>query len=162
MRLGQYAGSMMRVHGAILPGAARLARLQGELSRGAKRRLEWIDWYRAHGGNARRTCRHFSISPDTLYRWLRRYNPRDLGSLEGRSRRPQRVRQPTWSLELAQAVLEAREGRPCWGKDKLAVMLRREGWQVSTSMVGRVLTRLKAQGVLLEPTPTGGSVRKRP
>ena len=53
-----------------------------ELSREAKWRLEWIDWYRAHGRNARKTCRHFSISPDTLYRWLGRYDPKDLTSLE--------------------------------------------------------------------------------
>ena len=40
------------------------------------------------------------------------------------------------------------------GKDKLAVLLRREDWQVSTSMVGRILTSLKIRGVLREPQPT--------
>ena len=39
-----------------------------------------------------------------------------------------------------------REQYPWRGKDKLAVVLRRGGWTVSTSMVGRILTRLKAQG----------------
>lgn len=36
-------------------------------------------------------------------------------------------------MELAQAVLDLREQYPRWGKDKLVVLLRREGWQVSTS-----------------------------
>ena len=33
---------------------------------------------------------------------------------------------------------------------KLAVLLRERGWQVSTSMVGRILSYLKARGVLKE------------
>src|SRR4030065_2050462 len=52
------------------------------LSRGAKQRLRVLDWYHTHGGNARLTCRHFGISPDTFYRWKRRYNPWDLPTLE--------------------------------------------------------------------------------
>jgi hypothetical protein len=44
---------------------------------------------------------------------------------------------------------------PRWGKDKLAVLLRRQQVPVSTSMVGRVLTQLKAQGRLVEPPRSG-------
>jgi len=152
---------MIRVRGAILPGAARLSRLRGELSQEARRRLGWIDWYHAQGKNARKTCRHFSISPDTFYRWLRRYNPRDLGSLESKSQRPHHTRQPTWSSQLATAVLKLREERPRWGKDKLVVLLRDRGWQVSTSMVGRILKSLKVRGSLREPIPNGVSAHKR-
>lgn len=39
---------------------------------------------------------------------------------------------------------------PRWGKDKLAVLLRQQGESVSTSMVGRILTRLKRRGQLVE------------
>src|SRR3972149_11759020 len=96
-RLGQYAGSTMRIHGAILPGAGRLRRRgAADISTEARRRLVWIEWYESHDRNARKTCRHFTISPDTFYRWLRRYKPRDLPSLEDKSRRPRRLRQPTW------------------------------------------------------------------
>ena len=62
---------------------------------------------------------------------------------------------------MSQAVLELREQHPRWGKDKLAVLLRREDWQVSTSMVGRILTSLKIRGVLREPPANGISARKR-
>jgi transposase InsO family protein len=120
-----------------------------------------MDYYQAHGRNAALTCRYFGISRQTFYRWQGRYNPRWLPSLEDRSHRPKRLRQPTWSRELALAVLHLREQYPRWGKDKLAVLLRQRGWQVSTSMVGRILTSLKARGVLREPLRTGVSVRKR-
>ena len=120
-----------------------------------------MDYYGAHHNNATLTCRYFGISRQTFYRWKRRYDPRDLTSLEERSHRPRRLRQPTWSRELALAVLHLREQYPRWGKDKLVVLLRRQGWQLSTSMVGRILSYLKVRGVLREPLRTGISTRKR-
>lgn len=140
----------MGVYGAILPGAVRLARLPVGLSKQARQRLAMMDWYEAHGGNARLTCRHFGVSPDTFYRWKRRFNPRNLSTLENRRSQPRRVRQPTWSRELEQAVLELREAPPGWGKDKLVVLLREQGWLCSTSMVGRILRKLKETGKLRE------------
>jgi putative transposase len=151
---------MMRVRGSILPRAGTVGRV-AVISAEARRRLTWIDWYHAHGENARMTCRHFSISPDTFYRWLRRYDPDHLAVLEAKSRRPRRLRQPTWSAELEQAVLKMREQYPRWGKDKLAVLLHRDQWEVSTSMVGRILASLKRRGILREPPPNGISARKR-
>ena len=58
-------------------------------------------------------------------------------------------------------MLKLRERYPRWGKDKLVILLRRQGWQVSTSMTGRILTSLKARGVLKEPPRHGVSARKR-
>ena len=127
----------------------------------ARLRLKWMDYYEAHGRNAALTCRYYGISRQTFYRWKRRYDPHHLDSLEERSHRPQRLRRPTWSRELELAVLHLREQYPRWGKDKLVVLLHREGWQACTSMVGRILTRLKARGVLREPLRTGISTRKR-
>ena len=127
----------------------------------AKQRLKWMDCYRDHGENAALTCRYFGISRQTFYRWNRRYNPRDLTSLEERSHRPRRLRQPTWSGELALVVLHLREQYPRWGKDKLVVLLGERGWHVSTSMVGRILAQLKVRGVLKKPPRTGISTRKR-
>lgn len=72
---GRYNGATMSVYGAVLPGAARLARLPAEPSPKAKQRLRWIDWYQTHGRNARppQAGRHFDLSPDVFYRWWRRY-----------------------------------------------------------------------------------------
>jgi len=150
----------MRIISGTAPKALWLARLGGDLSPEARRRLKWMDYYEQHGRNARLTCRHFDISPQTFYRWLRRYHPNRLQSLENRSRRPRRTRQPTWSPGLVQAVLALREQYPRWGKDKLAPLLREVGWTVSTSMVGRILRHLKQHGVLVEPPRAGVAVRR--
>jgi putative transposase len=151
----------MRIISATAPGALSLAGRTTTLSKAARQRLKWMDYYESHTQNAALTCRHFDVSRQTFYRWRRRYNPLDLRSLEDRSRRPRRVRQPTASPELVQAVLKAREESPPWGKDKLAVLLREAGWSVSTSMVGRILNRLKQRGVLVEPPRQPVSARRR-
>jgi putative transposase len=151
----------MRIISGMAPGARRLAGHGAELSRDAKARLKWMDYYRSHGRNARLTCRHFDIAPQTFYRWKRRYDPLRLESLEQRSRRPHRLRQPTSSSELIEAVRELREANPRWGKDKLAPMLREAGWRVSNSMVGRIMHRLREQGRLVEAPRARIPVRRR-
>jgi hypothetical protein len=49
------------------------------------------------------------------------------GSLVSRPRRPRRPRQPSWSAGQERRVLDRRRRYPRWGKDKLAVLLRRQG-----------------------------------
>lgn len=153
----------MQVFGTrVVPQVRRLRRSLGaEMRRAARQHLAWMDYYRQHGQQAALTCRYFGISRQTFYRWHRRFDPRDLTTLEGRSHRPRRLRQPTWTPALAQAVRRLREQYPRWGKDKLAVLLRREGQTVSTSMVGRLLTHLKTTGQLREPPHYRISARKR-
>jgi len=151
----------MRIINGVVPGAARLAKLQVELSKKARQRLKWFDYYTSHGHNARLTCRYFGISPQTFYRWKGRVDPRHLQSLEDRSCRPKRVRQPAYSSELIIAVQKLREEYPRWGKDKLVVLLRQDGFNCSTSTVGRIVTRLKERGVLKEPVRNTVSAHRR-
>ena len=94
-----------------------------ELSREAKHRLRMMMWYDEHGRNAALTCRHFGISRDTFYRWLRRFQQFGPGGLENGRHRPKNVRKPTWTRDLENAVLELRRLTPGWGKDKLVVLL---------------------------------------
>ncbi len=84
---------------SALPRPLYRLRRSHTLSRHAQRRLQWFDFYHAHGQNARLTCRHFAISSRTFYKWLHRFNLKDISCLEDRSRRPHRVR----SSPLAQA-----------------------------------------------------------
>ena len=149
----------MNVYSTI-PGYRRLASIP-KLSKRARQRLKWFDYYSSHNYNARLTCRHFDISPQTFYRWKERYNSWHLESLEDRSCRPRHVRQPTYSAELINAVLKLREEYPRWGKDKLVILLHREEIDCSASTVGRVLHRLKERGVLREAIPNHISARKR-
>src|SRR5712692_529690 len=151
---------MRQIYLAPINKMARRRPLAAQVSGAAKRRLKWMEYYAQHGENARLTCRHFDISAQTFYRWRRRYDPRELRTLEERSRRPRRRRQPTWSAALAAAVRALRTQYPRWGKDKLVVLLRRQGRRVSTSMVGRILTHLRQRGLLVAPLGRRISARK--
>jgi transposase InsO family protein len=119
-----------------------------------------LEWHAAHGHNVSRTARHFGWSRPTVYRWLRRHDGRAL-SLEDRSSRPRRCRRPTWSRQELGAVRQVREAYPRWGKAKLAVVLRREGIELSVSMTGRILGRLRHTGELQEPQPSRARTRTR-
>jgi putative transposase len=141
----------MQIRSVRLPRSRYLERGAAELSRPAQKRLQWFDYYQGHGRNAALTCRYFGISRQTFYRWKRRYDPQNLRTLEEGSHRPHRRRRPTWTAEQAERVRRLREHYPRWGKDKLAVLLRREGWRISVSMVGRILTSLRQRGVLSAP-----------
>ena len=123
------------------PRSARLATTGVELSGAAQVRLGWMDFHR-RPQNVALTCRHFGISRQTFYRWRKRYEPMDLTTLEERSHCPHHRRQPTWSFPLERKVWILRWQFPRCGKDKLAVLLRAQKLSVSTSMVGRILTRL--------------------
>jgi transposase InsO family protein len=121
------------------------------LSREAQKRLPWFDYYQAHGRKVALACRYFGISRQTFYRWKRRYDPQDLSTLEDYSHQPHQRRRPTWTVDQAEQVRRLREQYPRWGKDKLAVLLGREGWSVSVSMVGRILTSRWRRGALTTP-----------
>ncbi len=151
----------MKIRNGLIPGIRKLARNTAAISRDAQKRLKWFDYYASHDRNARLTCRYFGISPQTFYRWQRRYDPHHLESLEDRSHRPKRLRSHTWTPDVEQAVLALREHYPRWGKEKLTVLLKENGIELSVSMVGRILTHLKKLGILIEPIPNYISARKR-
>lgn len=151
----------MKIRNVLVPGSIAVGKKIGDISHEAIKRLKWFDYYYSHGKNARLTCRYFGITPDTFYKWKRRYRPSDLKTLEEYSHRPKRVRQPTWSVAQVQAVLEIREKYPRWGKEKLARLLAERDIKVSASMVGRILIYLKNRGVLKEPLYHPISARKR-
>lgn len=156
----------MKIENKIVPGSIRLRNHTADISKEAQRRVKWFDYYYAHGKNARLTCRYFGISPQTFYRWKKRYHPQKLKTLESLSCRPRHTRQPTWTAEMATMVLKLREENPRWGKEKLAKLLSDKGFKMSVSMVGRILRELKERGILIEPVLTpvsaGKRLRKRP
>jgi putative transposase len=139
-------------YGSLIPGSEYIRSLvrRGTISRGAAKRLQWFDHYE-RCGNARKTCRYFGISAQTFYRWKARFDPYDLTTLEEESRRPRTVRQPETPLRVIERIMALREEHPRWSRDKLAVLLEREGIKVSGSTVGRVMARLRARGLLVEP-----------
>ena len=86
-----------------------------------------MDYYQ-RTGNGRLTFQHFGISPDTFYRWKRRYQKDCLKSLEDgrKSRRPNALRNPETAVEVVEKIRSLRETYPRWGKEKLFVLLKKE------------------------------------
>ena len=88
----RYNGCPMNIYGAILPGATSLTRLSVKVSKQARQRIKWFDYYHKCQ-NISLTCRYYGISRKTFYKWKRRYLKYHLPSLENNSRRPKHSRQ---------------------------------------------------------------------
>lgn len=125
----------------VMPALGRL-KAGVSLSKQAKLRLKWIDYYFAHGNNARLTCRHFGIAHRTFYRYYQRFKLAGLAGLESRSHRPHQLRRPTTPLPVVDLVRQLRRTHPEYSKYKLAVILRRDyGYCLSASTIGRAISR---------------------
>ena len=106
--------------------------------------VAWVDERRARGVTRDHACRMLGISPRSYTRWrsiLRRDGVRALAD----HRAPTRKRDPWKRREVREAVEHVRLQHPC-GKDKLAILLARQGISVSASTVGRVLRELVQRG----------------
>lgn len=106
--------------------------------------VAWIDERRAHGVTRDDACRMLGISPRSYTRWravLRRDGVRALANRHAQTRK----RDPWKRRETREAIEHLRLTHPC-GKDKLAILLARQGTIVSASTVGRVLHELMHRG----------------
>jgi transposase InsO family protein len=103
---------------------------------------------RSNGIGVEQAGQVLDIPRATLYRWRKRLKEQGLRGLEDESRRPKRVRRSKRDWRLIEAVKEWRELYPRWGKEKLCVLLRGEGYQVSSSSIGRIIADLKRRGYL--------------
>ena len=130
----------------IMPKALKAA---PSLSDGAEYRLRCVE--HALATSVTEAAGVFKRSRATVYRWLQRYDPHNLRTLEARSRRPTRTRHRQWSAAQEQAVLRMRTRFPRCGKAKLAVLLAAEGITLSASTIGRILASLRRRDLLIEP-----------
>ena len=111
------------------------------LSKSAKQRLKWMDYYR-QCGNAAKTCRYFGISRKTFHKWHKLYHPQDLTTLEEKSRRPKQLRQWQVTREEESRVKALRKKYIRYGKEKLKVIYQREHHQaISSWKIQRVIER---------------------
>jgi len=135
-------GTRTSIYHTRLPHQWKLERMSADiLSKEAKRRLTWMDYYHRKG-NARLTCRYFGISPTTFHKWHRRLRDYGLAGLEDRSRAPRRRRASKLSRETVSLVVSIRMEYPAWSRHKIAVILSRDhGVALSASTVGRILSR---------------------
>ena len=87
----------------------------------AQLKLEWIIFYNTVGKrNARGTARHFGITPKTLHKWEKRFQEKNLITLEReRSRAPKKTRTRDISPLHRKQIRKLREKHLKWGKMKL-------------------------------------------
>jgi len=87
-------------------------------------------------------CREFGVSRTTGHKWVKRFKERGHVGLEEESRRPRSTPLAT-AEELVMATLEAREGHPRWGPQKLHTLLRRRFGDQTPSVrtIARILKR---------------------
>ncbi len=130
--------------------ASRLIDAQSADREASIRRDAVHRWRKAKPGGltADRAAEVVGVPRSTLYRWRNRPEPG--------SRRPRRLRRPDWPPALVAAVKELRHDYPMWGKAKLAVILRRQGYTVSESTVGRILKMLVVRARSC-PCPSSGT-----
>jgi putative transposase len=95
-------------------------------------------------GNASLTCRHFGICRSYLYKWLGRYDPKHLASLESRSTRPRRVRRATYDAGFVSLIRKLRTDYPSYSAKKLArIVFRDYDYTYSASTIGRIIKRFE-------------------
>jgi transposase len=134
------------IYTTIIPKQWRIEQLiKQNISQEAKRRLRVIDfYYHKASQNAALTCRHFLVSSSFLYKWLGRFNPRDLSSLESRSRKPHHTRSVCYTPELVSQIRKLRQEHPTYSAKKIKHILDRDFThilRVSAATIGRIIKR---------------------
>jgi len=110
----------------------------------AQERLRWFAHAMGSGGNVRKTCEHFNISPSTFTRWALRFDPADPTSLEERSRRPRRTRTSTVAPEIIEHIRVLRTEDPHMSRECIRERLIAEkSVTLSAACIGRVIRRHK-------------------
>ena len=135
------------LHRSIYRGARLASRLETkERSDEVQRRDAVARWQQARrdGLSVEKAAAAVGHPPSTLYRWAK--------SACLRSRRPKTTRKTTWTTQLVQAVEEWRLEEPTWGKAKILVKLREQGFTVSEATIGRILAHLVKRGAIV-PVP---------
>lgn len=113
-----------------------------QLSEPARQRLMWIAEFVTNGQSISETCARLSIARSTFHRWLERFDPEDLSSLEECTQDLFAVRTTSLPAETIAKIRMYREQHPLMGKEKIRKMLLSEhGQDVSCSSIGRVIER---------------------
>lgn len=124
-----------------------------------EQRLDMVLARERDGLTVREICALWSVSPDTYYRWLHRYEAEGVAGLEDRSSRPEHSPgQISWALESK--IVALRRAHPRWGPRRIAAELRRGGNPKPPvrSTIERVLHR---NGLLAELPPKEPSSSRR-
>lgn len=139
----------IRYIGWHVPGFRKFLKIlqHYDLSTEAIYRLSVIQWYLTEGEkDTSATARHFHLHRNTVAKWLKRFNPRNLHTLEPKPRVPIHTYRITHPLSFVSATVTLKKKFPYYGKEKITKILRRDhGILVSASWVGKVIKTHKLQ-----------------
>ena len=107
----------------------------------ANMRLKWMDYILA-GNNVLKASRHFDIPEATVRYWYKRFNPKNLKSLEERSKKPINKRTSPISIEYVQKVIDIRTKYKGWGKVKIQKLLKDEGIHIGQSRIQKIINKV--------------------
>lgn len=118
-----------------------------------ERRVKILTFWKTHGLEATKDA--FGTGERTLYRWqaILAAHRGHLESLDPKSTAPQRRRKRFIPSVIEQYIIQERTKHPRLGKKKLTPLLQEQGYMVSESYVGRVLSDLKERNLLPNPAP---------
>lgn len=113
-----------------------------------QKQLRLFEELLAHGTHSLQAAKLLGQSRASLFRWKKLFQAKGLAALEPKSTRPKHLRKPKWSHKLIKKIIELKRTYPAWGKDKLKILLAREGIIVSESTVGRIISYALKRGYL--------------
>ncbi len=130
------------IYGTILPNNQALSRIHDvNLSKEAKQRLRIIEYY-LKTRNVSLTCRHYGICRSYLYKWIKRFNPKNLKSLENLSCKPHKLRSTVYDHSFVSLIRKLRTDYPYLSSKKLArIVFRDYSISYSASTIGRIIKR---------------------
>jgi putative transposase len=138
------------------------AAVQTITSEQIKRRKKFLgDWeiLKARKVPDKEIAKITGISRATYYRLRKLMSIYGLRGLENRSKRPRRFRQSKIPKETIEIVLNIRRNNPTYGKDKIAVILKRDFTiNLSVSSVGRLIKSFAQKGLII---PSYARIRKK-
>ncbi len=113
-----------------------------------ERRVKILGFWKEHGTKAARDA--FGVSKRTLFRWQAALGKSGghLDALDPKNRAPNKRRKRIVLPEVEEIIIRERTAHPRYGKKKLRVFLKEEGYAVSESYVGRVIHDLKERKLL--------------
>ena len=116
-----------------------------QLNLQAQLKLEWIIFYYTVGNKkVLPTARHFGITRKTLHKWLKRFDEKNLLTLEERKRIPEKKRNWMVTPLEEERIKELRKKNMEFGKKKLQVLYKKEyGEKISTWKIERVIRKYK-------------------
>lgn len=132
---------------------------------GRKEKLDRVALLISEGCQESVALEVLNLKRSSYYRWKKNYATFGLLGLEDSSKRPNKVRQESWTPSVEMKVYHLRKKHPVWGKQKITIMYKREyGGNISESTIGRILTKLLKQAKIMPVRFLFGKkdVKKRP